>query len=239
MPQICFHDYKLKVYQMFSAGTFENVLGTLAANAGIANWLEMLHVHDGMLIYQGLRILLNMLGIPVYAHVTSGLSWHKYASCDVYQSIHSPSMNVEDCRPSWWLVCDEQPYPWMRHVPKAEEWFALYSWEAYGQLERQLTNDYTVDLRIPRGVQEVCQVFGVSIPEEFRRMPADVQRRMRVLVRQTAPGIEWDAAMRDRRIFTMTEATMYGLMRAPHEGKGKGKRKGILPIIDARGRANL
>ena len=62
------------MYPMFETGTFENVLGTLADTAGIANWLEVLHVQDGMLIYQGLRILLNMLGIAVYAHVTAGLS---------------------------------------------------------------------------------------------------------------------------------------------------------------------
>ena len=62
---------------------------------------------------------------------------------------------------------------------------------------------------------------------------------MRVLVRQAAPGIDWDAAMRDRRTFAMNEATTYGLVEAPHEGKGKGKGKGILPIMDARGRANL
>ena len=70
-------------------------------------------------------------------------------------------------------------------------------------------------------------------------MPAVFQRRMRVLVRQSAPGIDWDAAVMDRRMFTMTEATMYGLTRGPHEGKGKGKGKGILPIMDASGRANL
>ena len=70
-------------------------------------------------------------------------------------------------------------------------------------------------------------------------MPLDFQRRMLVLVRQAAPGIDWGAALMDRRMFTMTEATMYGLTRAPHEGKGKGKGKGILPIMDARGRANL
>ena len=148
-------------------------------------------------------------------------------------------MDVEDCSPAWWLVCEERPHPWERYVPRAEDWFGLCSWEAYGQRERQLTNDYTVDLRIPRGVQEVCQVFGVNAPEDFRRMPLDFQRRMLVLVRQAAPGIDWGAALMDRRMFAMTETTMYGLTRGPHKGKGKGKGKGILPIMDARGRANL
>ena len=215
-------------YRAVSAGTMEDVLGTLAATAGIANWLEILHVRHGMLIYQGLRDLLNMLAVPVYAHVTSGLSWHKYAACDVYQSIHSPQQDVEDCSPAWWLVCDEKPYPWERYVPKAEDWFALYSWETFGQRDRQLTNDYTVDICIPRGVRDVCHAFGVCTPEDFRRMPVTAQRRMQVLVQQSAPSIDFEAALRDGRLFSMTEAAMYGIMPAPREAKGKGKGKGIL-----------
>ena len=63
--QISFHENNFKAYPLHSPGTFEDVLRAFAANAGIANWLEVLHVEDGMLIYQGLRLLLNMLGIPV------------------------------------------------------------------------------------------------------------------------------------------------------------------------------
>ena len=220
------------MYRAFKVGTFEDALGALAATAGIGDWLQMLFVQDGMLIYQGLRDLLHAVGVPVYAHLTSGLSWHKYASLDVYLSIHSPGMDVEDCSPAWWLVCEERPYPWERYVPRAEDWFGLYSWEAYGQRERQLTNDYTVDLRIPRAAQDVCQTFGVHGPEDFRRMPEVFQRRMVELVRTAAPGVDWDAALSGR-------IPMYGLTRVPHEGKGKGKGKGILPIMDARLRPNL
>ena len=236
--QISFHENNFKAYPLRSLGTFEDVLRTLAANAGIADWLEMLHVEDGMLIYQGLRILLNNQGVPLYAHVSSGLSWHKYAACDVYQSFHSPYMDVDDSRPAWWLVCDEQPYPWMRWIPRAEDWCYLHSWVAYGQVERQLTNDYTVDLRIPRGVQEVCQIFAVNTPADFRRMPAQVQGRIVQVMRQVVPGVNI-AAMMDRRIYSMTDAATYGLTRAPREGHGKGNGKGILPIMDVRRRANL
>jgi hypothetical protein len=226
------------LYEGHKAGTMEDVLEVLAVEAGITNWREMLHVQDGMLVYQGLRRLLNTLGIAVYAHVTSGLSWHKYAACDVYVSIHSPATDIDECKPAWWLVCDPAPYPWERYVPNQEDWFALYSWEAHGQRERQLTNDYQVDLRIPRGVQEVCRVFGVNAPAEFLGLPAAQQRRMMTLVRQAAPGMDM-ASMMDRRMFTMTNAAMYGLTRAPHEGKGKGKGKGILPIMGDRRRTNL
>ena len=71
--QISFHENNFKAYPLRSLGTFEDVLRTLAANAGIADWLEMLHVEEGMVIYQGLRLLLNNLGIPLYAHVSSPL----------------------------------------------------------------------------------------------------------------------------------------------------------------------
>ena len=107
--QISFHENNFKAYPLRSPGTFEDVLRAFAANAGIANWLEVLHVEDGMLIYQGLRLLLNMLGIPVYAHVTSGLSWHKYAACDVYQTIHSPSSRIAGQRGGWYATNNRIP----------------------------------------------------------------------------------------------------------------------------------
>ena len=226
------------MYEVFAAGTMEDVLEALAREAGITNWRELLHVEDGMLIYQGLRRLLNLLGVPVYVHVTSGLSWHKYAACDVYVSMHSPAMEIDECKPAWWLVCDPAPYPWDRYVPNQDEWFALYTWESYGQQERQLTNDYQVDLRIPRGVQEVCQIFEVNTPEDFRRMPAAQQRRILQLVRTSAPGMDLTTMM-DRRWYTMTNGAMYGLTRAPHKGKGKSKEKGILAIMDERRRAKF
>ena len=215
----------------------EDVLEALAVAAGITKWREILHVRDGMLVYQGLRRLLNKLGIQVYAHVTSGLSWHKYATCDVFQSIHSPAMDIDECKPAWWLVCHPAPYPWQRYVPNQEDWYTLHSWEAYGQSERQLTNDYQVDLRIPRGVHEVCRVFDVNTIAEIQRMPAEQQNRIMVLLRQAAPGIDMNMMM-DRRMFTLTNATMYGLTTAP-QGKSKGKGKGILPIMDARKRPKL
>ena len=84
-----------------------------------------------------------------------------------------------------------------------------------------------VDLRIPRGVQEVCQVFQVNGPEDFRRMPENFQRRMRVLMGQAAPGIDWGAALTGRR-------PLYGLYRAPVEVKGKGNGKGIRAIMPGR-----
>ena len=120
----------------------------------------------------------------------------------------------------------------------AEDWCYSYSWVAYGQVERQLNNDYTVDLRIPTGVQEVCQIFAVNTPADFRRMPAQVQGRIMQVMRQVAPGVNI-AAMMDRRIYSMTDAATYGLTRAPRESHGKGNGKGIPPIMDARRRANL
>ena len=101
-----------------------------------------------------------------------------------------------------------------------------------------MTNDYTVDLRIPRGVQEVCQIFEVNTPDDFRRMPAHVQRRILAVMRQVAPGVDM-AAMMDRRIYTMTDVATHGFTRALSEGQGKGKGKGILPLIDAPRRGNL
>ena len=82
------------------------------------------------------------------------------------------------------------------------------------------------------GVHSVCQTFGVHSPEDFRRMPDAFQRRMAELMRTAAPGIDWDAALSGR-------IPMYGLTRAPLEGKGNGKGKGILSIMDARIRPNL
>ena len=101
-----------------------------------------------------------------------------------------------------------------------------------------MTNDWQVDLRIPRGIQEVCQIFKVDNPAEFFSMPEALQRRIMILLRQAAPGIDM-ASMMKRRMFTMTNAAMYGLSKTPRQAKGKGKGKGILPIMDDRRRANL
>ena len=178
------HGFCSKQYPMHDLGRFDAMLQRMCDERGI-NMQREVHTDRGVKVWENFRRIMSMLQVAMHAEYVSGHCWDRYATLDVYRSLHAMGMSVEDCkRVHFWVFHHHDPV--RMFVPRADEWYTLGTWTCIGQQSDVF--DWSVEnVAVPRGMQSILDQFNIRGPDDIERMPFEMGQRVWRFILHVAP----------------------------------------------------